>query len=146
MEIKRSPVIVAGQQQAYAKGTAVIGSKGFVFLSGSIGMDISNGEVPEGIAKQTTLALENIKTRLEEHGSSLDTILHIWWYMKGQFPDGIRSSLEWELCSRERERFWEENYPEFSSQNNPPAYTLLGVTALALPDFKVEIMVIAAIP
>ena len=146
MEIKRSPVIVAGQQQAYAKGAAVIGSRGFVFLSGSIGIDIRNGKIPEEIAIQTKLALENIKIRLEEYGSSLENILHIWWYMKGQFPDGIRNSPEWEMCSQERERFWKENCPEFTSQNNPPAYTLLGVTALGLPDFKVEIMVVAAIP
>jgi len=70
MEISRSPVIIAGNPAVYAKGSAVTGAKGHVFLSGSVGVDVDTGQVPEGAGEQARLALENIKARLEEYGSS----------------------------------------------------------------------------
>ena len=68
MEIKRSPVVIAGQQASYAKGSAVTGAKGVVLLSGSVGVDVNTGIVPEGAGQQAKLAMENIKSRLEEYG------------------------------------------------------------------------------
>jgi len=146
MEIKRSSVVIAGQKRAYAKGAAATGAGGIVTLSGATGQDEKTGKVAEGIGEQTKIALAVIKERLEEYGSSLENILHIWWYLVGQFPDGIGATPEWKECAKAVEEFWKENCPEFYYKNNPPAGTLLGVTALAGPQLKIEIMVIAAVP
>jgi enamine deaminase RidA (YjgF/YER057c/UK114 family) len=146
MEVKREPVVIGGERRAYAVGTSAVGAKGFVTLSGAVGENAETGEIPESIGEQTTIALTNIKQRLEEMGSSLENIMHIWWYLVGPFPGGISNTDEWKECARAIEYFWKDNCPEFYFKNNPPAGTLLGVTALAGPKLKIEIMVIAAIP
>ncbi len=145
MEIHRSPVVIAGQSAPYAKGTAVKGNKGFVWLSGSIGIDVDTGKIPEEAGEQAKLAMENIKARLEEYGSSLKNIVHIWQYVKGQFPNGIVNDARYSEIRNAMQEFWRVNCPEFLKENNPPASTLLGVTSLANPEFHLEIMVVAAI-
>ena len=145
MEIKRSPVMVAGQPHEYAKGCAVTGAKGFIMLSGSVGIDANTGEIPERPGKQAELAMENIKARLEEYGSSIKNILFVRLYIKGEHPNGILNNPVFLEIREEIEKFWEENYPEFLMGNNPPASTLLGVTSLARPEYLVEIEVVAAI-
>ena len=146
MDIKRLPTVIAQQNQPYAKGTAAFGTRGFVFLSGSVGINTTDGVIPGSIAEQTKLALTNIKQRLEEFGSSLEYILHEWVYLKGSFPNGIVNESMWQQCSNALEEFWRENCPSFLMGNIPPARTLLGVTSLARAEFKVEIQVIAAVP
>lgn len=145
MEIYSSPVIIAGQPVGYAKGTRVIGNKGFVFLSGSVGVNTETGEVPKEPGEQARFALGNIKARLEEYGSSLKNIVHIWRYQKGLFPDGMGSDPAAQEVTKAMREFWQTNCPEFLTTDRPPASTFLGVTALARPDYLVEIMVIAAI-
>ena len=146
MEIKRSPVIIAGQSGRYAKGSAVTGARGFVLLSGSVGIDTANGQTPERIGEQAKLAMENIKARLEEYGASLKNILFVRTYVKGDFPNGIVGDPKYQEATSAVQEFWKENCPEFQRDNNPPASTLLGVTALAQPEFLIEIEVEAAIP
>ena len=145
MEIKKSPVVVGGEKRAYASGTSAIGARGFVTLSGAVGEDADTGKIPDDIGEQTTIALTNITTRLEAQESSLENIMHIWWYLVGPFPEGISATDDWKKCARAIEAFWKDNYPEFHYKDNPPAGTLLGVTALAGPKLKIEIMIMAAI-
>ena len=145
MDIQRSPVVVAGQSAPYAKGTGVVGNRGYVWLSGSVGVDVDTGKIPEGAAEQAKLAMGNIKARLEEYGSSLKNIVHMWQYIKGQFPDGIVNDQRYIEIRSTIEEFWRQNCPEFLVENNPPASTLLGVTSLARPEFHLEIMVVAAV-
>ena len=144
MEIKRSPVIIAGQPAVYAKGSVVTGPKGLVFLSGSVGIDVNTGKVPKGAGEQAKLAMENIKARLEEYGSSLNNILLVRKYIKGGFPDGIVNDPVYQEIGEATEKFWVDHCPEFLKENNPPASTLLGVSALAQPEFLLEIEVVAA--
>ncbi len=146
MEIQRSLVVIAGKHIPYASGTTVTGAKGVVFLSGAVGEDPDTGIVPEELGEQARLALEAIKQRLEEYGSSLKYILHVWVYMVGQFPNAIRNDPHWQEYVNAAEAFWKENDPECLRANNPLANTLLGVTSLALPEYKLEIQVVAAIP
>jgi enamine deaminase RidA (YjgF/YER057c/UK114 family) len=145
MEIRRSPVIIAGNPAVYAKGSAITGAKGHVFLSGSVGVDINTGKVPEAAGEQARLALENIKARLEEYGSSLSNILLVRKYIKGDFPNGIVADPLYLEISGAIESFWADHCPEFLKENNPPASTLLGVSALAQSDYLLEIEVVAAI-
>jgi enamine deaminase RidA (YjgF/YER057c/UK114 family) len=145
MEIKRSPVIIAGNPAVYAKGSAVTGAKGYVLLSGSVGVDVNTGEVPDGAGEQARLAMENIKERLEEYDSSLSNILLIRKYIKGEFPEGIVADPIYQEISEATESFWAEHCPEFLRENNPPTSTLLGISALAQKDYLLEIEVVAAI-
>lgn len=144
MEILRSPVVIAGRPAAYAKGSAVTGANGLVFLSGSVGTDVSTGNTPQGAREQATLAMENIKARLEEYGSSLKNILLVRKYIRGAFPNGIINDPIYQEISAALEEFWREHCPEFLKENNPPASTLLGVSALASPEYLLEIEVVAA--
>ena len=145
MEIRRSPVIIAGDPAVYAKGSAVTGAKGHVFLSGSVGVDVNTGKVPEGAGEQARLALENIKARLEEYGSSLSNILLVRKYIKGEFPDGIIVDPMYQEIGKAIESFWADHCPEFLKENNPPASTLLGISALAQSEYLLEIEVVAAL-
>jgi 2-iminobutanoate/2-iminopropanoate deaminase len=47
---------------------------GLVFCSGTVGIDPTTGEVPEGIEAQTEQALCNLAAILEAAGSSIDAI------------------------------------------------------------------------
>ena len=66
--------------------------------------------------------------------------------MKGQFPNGIRNDPEYQESMNAFQEFWQENYPESMRGNTPPASSLIGVTALAYPELKIEIEVFTAIP
>jgi enamine deaminase RidA (YjgF/YER057c/UK114 family) len=145
MEIHRSPLVVAGKSRGYAKATKAIGAKGFVWLSGVVGFDPNTGEIPEGIGEQTKLTMQNIKSRLEEYGTSLKNITLLRLYFKGEFPDGIFNDPKYPECAAVIEEFWRENCPEFLRENNPPAMTVIGVTALARPQLLLEIDVVAAV-
>lgn len=145
MQIYRTPFVIGGKPQEWAKGTGVIGARGFVFLSGSVGMDINTGKLPEGAGEQAKLAMENIKAMLAQYSSSLKNIMHMWLYVVSNSPNGIVDDPKWQETSKAMQEFWRENCPEFLNGNNPPAETLLGVASLALPGQYLEIMVIAAI-
>ena len=145
MEIKRKQVPIAGGPRTYSLGTTVTGAKGFVFLSGATARDVNTGKVPEGIGEQTKLVMENIKMALEEHGASLKNILHMRYYEKGEFPNGIRDDPKHQEMVKTRQDFWRENCPEFLRENNAPSGTAIGVTALADPNYLIEIDVVAAI-
>jgi len=145
VEIKRLPFIVAGQPRGYAKSTSVIGAKGLVFLSGYVGVDADTGRIPEGIGDQTKIALEHIKAKLEECGSSLKNILHMRLYIAGEFPNGIKADPKYPESDKVIQEFWRENCPELLKENTPPSETLLGIVSLALPEELIEIEVVAAI-
>ena len=89
--------------------------------------------------------MENIKARLEEYGSSLKNILFWRRYIKGEFPNGILNDPRYQEMDKALQEFWQENCPELLKGTNPPASTLLGVTALAQPECLIEIEVVAAI-
>jgi enamine deaminase RidA (YjgF/YER057c/UK114 family) len=145
MDIQRLPLVVAGKNLPCAKGTKVVGGSGFVWLSGAVGEDVDTGNIPEEAGAQAELAMENIKARLEEYGSSMQNIVHVWLYVKGQFPEGMVNDSRYLDAVKAIEGFWSTNHPEFLRGNNPPASTHLGVTSLARPTFHVEILVVAAI-
>jgi Endoribonuclease L-PSP len=65
-------VVHAGREMVWGKG-AVAG--GFVFLSGAEARADDTDEPVEGIAAQTELALDRIKSRLEEAGARLDDVV-----------------------------------------------------------------------
>ena len=48
---------------------------GFVFCSGTVGIDPDTGSLPEGVAEQTERALLNLTAILEAAGSSMDQLV-----------------------------------------------------------------------
>ena len=143
---KRFPVFHGSKHMPWSKGMAVWGAGGFVFLSGTEGIDPDTDVVLEGIGAQTRLALEKIKERLEEFGTSLDNICHMWIYIAGpEFPDGVVGDSRIHEFRKVRDEFWEQYCPEFRSDRKPPATTLIGVSSLARKGMQIEIMVIAAL-
>ena len=146
MEIKRPRLYRAGKPKDWAIGTAAYGARGIAFIAGSTGRDPSTDVTARGMKAQTKVAMEHIKKSLEEFGTSLENILHIWYYLPGPFPHGLLYDQRYIDMWETIEEFWKENCPEFCLDKNTPADTLLGVECLAYPELLVEITVVAAIP
>ncbi len=144
MEINRPLVIRAGKPVGGAKGTIVRGAGGFVFLQGFGGIDSETGVTPEGLGAQVKLAWKNIIKALEEAGSSVENLCHVWTHVVGSFPNGMGDALA-EVVKARRE-VWTEHYGSEVVDKNPIAGTLIGCTALARPEMLVEITAVAAIP
>jgi 2-iminobutanoate/2-iminopropanoate deaminase len=65
---ERAPAALGPYSQAIAAG-------GFVFCSGTAGIDPATGEAREGISAQTEQALLNLAAVLEAAGSSMDDLV-----------------------------------------------------------------------
>ena len=132
----------------WATGRAFWGAAGFVWLSGTEGRSMDDDHVLPGIYDQAKLAMRKIKERLEEFGTSLENIGHMYFYVVGpEFPNGVANDQKWKDGRRAIDDFFEENgFPQFKANNNPLPATLIGVPALALKEMLVEIQVVAAIP
>jgi len=138
VEIKRYPLYYAGRRMHWAKG-AVAG--GFIFLAGTEGLDPETLKPVEGIKAQTRLALEKIKQRLEEMGSSLSHIVKLTYYIVGDFPEGIVASKKYQEMAEARDEFFRENGIE---PGDIPS-DLIGVTALGRKGMEIEIAAIAVL-
>ena len=145
MSIIKHEVIRAGKPTGFAGGVAVLGAKGFVFLSGCTGIDEKTGITPLELKTQVQNTWGKIIERLEGFGSSVENICHAWTYVVGSFPNGINNDPKAEVISKTRREVWEEHYGAEIAEKLIIAGTLIGVTALARPEMLVEIQVIAAI-
>jgi enamine deaminase RidA (YjgF/YER057c/UK114 family) len=101
-------------------------------LAGQVAWDADCNVIGAGdLAAQTRQALANIKTVLEAAGGTLADIVRLRVYVVNHSPDKLGVVL-----------------PEvgaFFGGVTPPPNTFLGVQALALPDFLIEIEATAAI-
>ena len=135
----------------WGKATVVTDAKGYVFLSGNTAtaenydpLNQKGGAVGDA-AKQWRAILANIKSDLEEVGSSLDHLVKLTFYVKGPFPNGgVLSSPNFRLDVLDE--FFAQHCPKHCSYNNPPPSEVIGVSALAHPDLVIEIVAIAALP
>ena len=138
----------------WGKATVVSGARGFVFLAGNTAaapdyspMDqfkTGGGAVGDAPAQYRAI-LNNIKADLEALGSSLEHVVRMTFYVKGPFPSGgVVGSPNWRPDIMNE--FFAEHCPKHCTYNNPPPSELIGVAALAHPDFVVEIAALAALP
>lgn len=105
----------------------VVKANGMLYLSGAVGIDPATGKVPgPDIASQTRQTLENIKSTLEAHGSSMDKVVKSLVFIT-DINDFAGMN---------------EVYVTFFKKD-PPARSTVGISALALPGLVVEIEVIA---
>jgi enamine deaminase RidA (YjgF/YER057c/UK114 family) len=98
-----------------------------IWLSGQTGYDPATRTVPDGIEAQTRLAFEGIKQVLEAAGATLADIVEIVTYHIDMHRDAAG-------FAKVKDEYLPDNYP---------AWTAVGVTALAMPEFLVEIRVVA---
>lgn len=134
MEKKTYPLIYAGKKQQFAR-SVVAGD--LVFLSGSSGRTMETGEVSsDNVKEQMIVALDKIRSALEEVGSSMENIVKTVIYLKHVEDYQIMRQTEREYWQKHALRLLEE----------PPASTFMQPASLAKPNMLVEIDVIALIP
>ena len=97
-----------------------------VFTSGQVGRVPATLEVPDGVAAQTTQAIDNLKSILEAAGTSLDKALKVTVYLTNMEDFPAMNEV------------YRRHFP-----TEPPARTTVGVTALARPEFLIEIDIVA---
>jgi 2-iminobutanoate/2-iminopropanoate deaminase len=73
--VNRVQVSTAGAPAALGPYSQAIVAGGFVFCSGTVGIDPESGVLAEGIAEQTEQALVNLAAILEASGSSMNQLV-----------------------------------------------------------------------
>jgi len=97
-----------------------------IWVSGQVGMGARG--IPPVFADQARQAFENLKRVLKTAGATLGDVVELVTYHTdmGEMPD----------FSQVKSEFFPENYP---------AWTAVGVSALALPDLHIEIRATAVV-
>ena len=105
-------------------------SSGLIFVSGQVDWNRQYETTEGSIEGQTKKALSNLKIALESGGSSIEQLLQIRIYVRGEFGDYIEimAPILTEYLGSSR-----------------PAMTGIGVASLASPDILVEIEAIAIV-
>ena len=133
MEKKTYPLVYAGKKQRFAR-SVVVGD--LVFLSGSSGRTMETGEVSsDNVKEQMIVALDKIRSALEEAGSSMDNIVKTVIYLKNVSDYKTMRDTELEYYKKYAPSLVEE----------PPASTFIQPASLSKPNMLVEIDVVAAI-
>lgn len=152
MELATHKKFKGGRLMPWGKGTVVTGAKGFVFLSGNTATPddyepfaTGGGAAVGDAAAQWRNILANIKSDLEELGTSLEHLIKLTFFVKGPFPSGgVLSSPNFRQDVLDE--FFARHCPKHCSTNNPPPSEVIGVAALAHPDLVIEIVAVAAVP
>lgn len=104
-----------------------------IYLAGQVGMDADMKVVGEGdLGAQALQAVKNLELALSGAGATLDHLTHVRVYVTDLGP-GSYPALGPALA-------------KLKGSGKPPAQTLLGVQALAMPDLMIEIEGTAVIP
>src|ERR1700754_5062945 len=92
MELVTHKKLKAGRLMPWGKGTVVTGAKGFAFLAGNTAttddyepFKKGGGAVGDAAAQWRNI-LTNIKSDLEELGTSLGHLIKLTFFVKGPFP------------------------------------------------------------
>jgi enamine deaminase RidA (YjgF/YER057c/UK114 family) len=102
-----------------------------IFIAGQVGID-PQGKIADGLRAQTVQVYENLKTALAAAGATFDHVLKVTTYV-----------VNYKLEDR---AILVEVRSRYLNAEHPPASTLVGVQALARPEFLIEIEAIAARP
>jgi len=116
---------------AYSHVVTVSGAR-TIYLSGQVSTDEEGRIVGEGdLAAQTTQVMTNIGLALKSAGASYADIVKITTFVVGYKPE-LRP-----IIGKARSAFFEGM--------DPPASTLVGVSALAAPEWLIEIEAVAVV-
>jgi len=123
-----APTTIAKPLARYSHGVEVPGGQRLVFCSGQLGV-AADGTIPEEARAQADLCFTNIAAILGEAGMTLSDIVRINAYVSD------RAHMKGYMEARDAH-----------VATPPPASTLMIVSGFTLPEFKVEIEVVAAAP
>ncbi|UFH56876.1 RidA family protein [Spirosoma sp. KNUC1025] len=105
-------------------------SNGFLFVSGQVGTDPQTSKlVSGGVEAETAQTIQNIKTVLEDAGSSLDKVVSVTVYLSNMDDFPKMNTI----------------YKQFFKEGNYPARTTVGVAKLVF-GASVEMTMTAAVP
>jgi enamine deaminase RidA (YjgF/YER057c/UK114 family) len=102
-----------------------------LYIAGQVGADAQGKVVGPGMLEQIEQVLKNLEIALKSQGADFSRVTKITIYTTD--VDGFRSPEAGKI----RAKYF---------GNNPPASTLVGVTRLASPEYKVEIEAVAILP
>ena len=104
-----------------------------VYIAGQLGLDLDNKIVgaPGDFRAQATKAIENLQAALAAVGAGLSDVVKITTYIVNYNPEHRA------IIGKARAAFFPTEMP--------PASTLVGVAALAMPEWLVEIEAIAVV-
>jgi 2-iminobutanoate/2-iminopropanoate deaminase len=120
-----NPETVAKPIKPYYANAVKVGPGNLLFISGQVALDSKGNLVGKA---QTRQVLENIKAILASVGADMENIVKVTVF--------LTDLRNFEAVAEVRAEYF---------RNNPPASTLVGVTALVSPDFLIEIEAIAVI-
>lgn len=128
MTAKRETIIPPGTEPLYvgyhfAPATRV---GDLIWVSGQVGID-ANMKPGEGMEAQAQLAFSALKSTLEAAGSVMEDIVEIM-----TFHTDLRGEMD--AFTKVKDEYLPDRYP---------SWTAVGVTQLAMPEFKVEIRAVA---
>jgi 2-iminobutanoate/2-iminopropanoate deaminase len=121
-------LMVPGQLPPVSHYCHVVRAGNLIWVSGAIGV-AADGSVPDDVATQADLALASIDACLRAAGANATHVVKVNVYLTDV---GDRAKI-----NPVRQRYFGEHRP---------ASTLVGVTALVLPNAKVEIEATAVLP
>jgi 2-iminobutanoate/2-iminopropanoate deaminase len=134
LQKKTFPLSYAGKKQRFARSVAV---GNLLFLSGSSGRTMETGEVSSNkVEDQTRVALDKVKSALEEAGSRLDQIVKITIY--------LRNMSDYQAMRDAEFQYYQDHCPALAEE--PPASTVVQVVSLSKPNMLVEFDVVALLP
>jgi enamine deaminase RidA (YjgF/YER057c/UK114 family) len=103
---------------------------GLLFISGQVDWNQQYEIVEKSVEGQTRRALNNLKIVLENAGSSVDRLLHVRAYVRGELGEQMSTIAP--------------IFSEFLGESRP-ALTGIGVASLASPELLVEIEAVASV-
>ncbi|HCC94724.1 RidA family protein [Empedobacter falsenii] len=110
----------------YSHVTIIPRNSDLYTFSGQIGID-NNGTTPENFNEQVILTFKNIKELLNSQDLDAENVIkvNIW----------ATEEIDWEFFDQEWENLFKKNHPSM---------TIAYITALGLPELKIEIEIWAA--
>lgn len=128
MNTRHSPDTIASPFSQYSHGVQAPASARWLHVSGQVG-NRPDGGIPEGVGAQTARAFDNIKAILGDAGMDMNDVVKVTVYLTCDDAEAISAYRE----ARDE-----------AQGDALPASTLVVVTALAHPDWLVEIEAVAA--
>ena len=116
-----------GFRNVYSHATEIVLGSKLLFISGQFGVR-PDGSLPENFTEQAGQAMSNVEYLLSASGMEVGNMAKLNYYL-------TRSSDAPDLLKLRKEKW---------GSSQPPAVTVLTVSALARPEYLIEIEAIAA--
>lgn len=114
---------------AFGMSQAVVDTRsGLIFLSGQVDLDRQYETTEKSVEGQMQKALANLKIALANAGSSIDKLLRVRIYIRGEFGEHTNALVP--------------IVTDFFGESRP-AMTWIGVASLASPEILVEVEAVA---